>query len=546
MLELPGQTACAGEQFHNQEQRGFTFVLNAAPSDAAEISPRPYGDTTLPLPGTDADLSVQKIPDQIREMLQLYEHGDGSYAKKCKNFYRQARFMEDYEDNMPWSGELTCYFPTYHDLSIRQLRGYFTWRSDVRKGKYNPITASLAYLYLYELLCGIGADCPRESLKKMREFEEGYLDTGIGDPGMRKNLHRWMLEYAVLHDVPAEEARKYADPELLNRDMALAVLKTPCAYTDDEVFSALCVLAGKKLAQSPVSTEEELRKRHLFAEIWRHVSEQRMEKGEDFFAACFRGQETFRWYPLSNAVWWEDGRHADADYILNESRSYHCRNGIWQERCYENLYFNKTRFQALIHEADRAIRIYLKVGHHLRERPGDRWAKPFVNAVIEADKKAREDAARPRITINLSKLEQIRANASITRDSLLTEEETMELLPQKPAAAEESRMENKAHFSKGTVFGNQSAPDEKRMTSEAELKGIDSLHAEILSALIRGEFAEERIRYHHLMPAIVTDTINEAFFDEIGDNILECDGDTITVVEDYKEDVEALLGGTGR
>ena len=34
---------------------------------------------------------------------------------------------------------------------------------------------------------------------------------------MRKNLHRWMLEYAVLHDVPAEEARKYADPELLNR-----------------------------------------------------------------------------------------------------------------------------------------------------------------------------------------------------------------------------------------------------------------------------------------------------------------------------------------
>ena len=35
---------------------------------------------------------------------------------------------------------------------------------------------------------------------------------------------------------------------------------------------------------------------------------------------------------------------------------------------------------------------------------------------------------------------------------------------------------------------------------------------------------------------------NEAFFDEIGDNILECEGARLSLVEDYIEDVKLLLG----
>ena len=44
-----------------------------------------------------------------------------------------------------------------------------------------------------------------------------------------------------------------------------------------------------------------------------------------------------------------------------------------------------------------------------------------------------------------------------------------------------------------------------------------------------------------VMPSVVADTINSALFDEIGDNILECDGKTLKIVEDYAEEVEKLL-----
>ena len=77
----------------------------------------------------------------------------------------------------------------------------------------------------------------------------------------------------------------------------------------------------------------------------------------------------------------------------------------------------------------------------------------------------------------------------------------------------------------------------------AVFTGLDETHLTILKALMRGETADGQIRSAHLMPALVTDTINEAFYEEIGDNILEYDGDRISLIEDYREDIAAILGG---
>ena len=162
--------------------QGCTIVLDNAPRETVVIEPV--------IPAFGGMTSSVDIPEKIEAMLDLYEYGDGSFSQKCRNFYRQGKWMEDYEDDVPWSGAFRRYFPTYHDLNVRQLRGYFSWRTQVRQGKFHPIATSLAYLYVYELLNGIGVLSPDETLKKLREFEVGFLDSGIGDPKMRGNLHR--------------------------------------------------------------------------------------------------------------------------------------------------------------------------------------------------------------------------------------------------------------------------------------------------------------------------------------------------------------------
>ena len=537
-VDLSEQKAYAESKSNIQEPQGCTIMLDPIPASEPQCGGEVYLETVLPFAGENLSRTNPKVPARIREMMKLYAHGDGSYLHKCRNFIRQGRFMEDYEDDTPWTGDVRKYFPTYHDFDVRQLRGYFTWRTGVRKEEYGPIAASLAYLYLYELLCGIGSESPEDSLKKLQAFETGFLDSGIGDPSMRKNLRRWMQEYAVLHELPAETARAFAAPAMLEKDAALAQLRTPENVPDEEVFSALCVLGGKRLAQSPAAIDGEGRGKHLFAKVWRYALQSWTEKGKDLFEACFGEQKTFHWYPLSNAMYMEEGRHPDADYVFDESRSYHCRGGRWTEERYEELYFDRKRLEELLHEADRAIRRYLKTGRNLQEKPTEAWARPYVEAVLEADRKAVLEALKPKITIDLSGLEQIRRPASITRDSLLTEEEKDEardgcdpVLPAADPASVPSSAETEA-----------TSPEEEteRLTA---FEGLDGVHLAILQTLLRGETAEGQIRSAHLMPALVVDTINEAFYDRIEDNILEYDGDEISLIEDYRDDVAAILGG---
>ena len=297
------------------------------------------------------------------------------------------------------------------------------------------------------------------------------------------------------------------------------------------------------MAQSPAAADEEGRGKHLFAEVWRFALQKRTEKGKNLFEACFGGQKEFHWYPLSNALHTENGRHPDADYILDESRSFHCRGGRWTEERYEELYFDRKRLEELLHEADRAIRRYLKTGRNLQEKPTEAWARPYAEAILEADRKAALEALKPKITIDLSGLEQIRRAASITRDSLLKKKKKNEARdggePVLPTDNTSIRLSSETAVTKP-------APAEAEEEGQMTFDGLDEAHFTILQTLLRGETAEEQIRSAHLMPALVVDTINEAFYDEIGDNILEYDGNEISLIEDYREDIAAILGGCAR
>ena len=131
--------------------------------NSSNLNENQYKDTVI----TASELNDPEIPTKIWQMMQLYKYGDGSFEQQKKNFIRQGEFMKDFEDDYNgWCGKCTYFSPAYHDLTLTQLRKYFTWRTAVRKGDVKFIDLPFAYLYLNELLCGIGADSPAESLKK--------------------------------------------------------------------------------------------------------------------------------------------------------------------------------------------------------------------------------------------------------------------------------------------------------------------------------------------------------------------------------------------
>ena len=507
------------------ENNGYTIIIDSAPKKTMVV----YPDAPRVFQRPNSGPKNQDIPERLRQMQNLYEYEDYSPEMKCWNFCRQGKFMEDYEDNAPWNGDFHHPFPaTYHNLNIKQLRGYFTWRSHVRKGNFQPIATSLAYIYIYELLNGIGVEPGMDALEKMQDFVTGYLDSGIGDQGMRNTIRRWMFQYSVLYDLPPDLARQYADPVTLERDAALTVLRAPESVSDAELFSALLVLSNKKLGQSPVIKKFDDQGKHLFASCWRRVLRFCRPNGTDFFTACFGEPQTVIWKPLSNAIYWESQKSLDAPYVLDDCREYTCSDGRWYEKSFDKLY-DQSRFHTFLHETDRILRERLKTGHYLKRKSGDAWISSFVEKAIQEQQQEDEDAARPKITLDLSHLEQIRQDARVTRDSLLTDEET--------DTAVDSLEPQKANTPAGAGDDDPSpeAVEDTRQT-------LDPTHRQILQALLRGETVALALKANHVMPSIVADTINRAFLDEVGDNVLECDGDTITLVEDYRDDLLEILG----
>ncbi len=477
------------------------------------------GDT----PGAEhRDTPLPRTPEKLRQMQRLYEYGSHSFGQACKNFYVQGKFMEDYEDDAPWNGELRLYFPCYHDLRLEQLRGYFTWRTALRRGEFRPIATSLAYIYVYELLNEIGAADAADSLRKLREFEVGYLDSGIGEADMRRNLRRWMLEKAVLSGLMPEKAREYSDPETLRWDAALAALKEPKTRTDEEIFDALVTLGPAKFTSSLLFPLPEARR--LYAQVWRQAAAEHREGGKSLFTLCFGRRVSHRWYPLSNAVYYERQRPAAGTCELDECRRYTYSGGQWTEQCYQKVHFDKKRLEGLLHEAERQLRAYLKIGRALQERREEAWAAPYVRAVIEEDRRRKAEEARKKIVIDLGGLEKIRQDAMLTRDSLLTEEERAE--PEERAAVPAPAPEEAPPLPAGNAA-----------------LGLEPELMELLRLAAEGKPTKAWLTETHRMPTVAADAINEALFDEIGDTALEWDGAEFTLAEDYREDVLRLLGG---
>ena len=563
-------------------QNGASLESAGIPFNSARPSNMTYRDTPLPFSESSFRLTKDAVPEKILEMRKLFQYsGESPDHLREENFYRQAVFMQDFEDDFPWEGNFVRYFPTYQDLTVRQLRGYFTWRTQVRRSNFQPIAASAAYLYVYELLNGVGAVNPEDCLLKLKAFEAGFLDSGYGDRHMHANLQRWMLEYAVLHNLPPELARQAADPVLIERDTALSVLRNSAKHSDDEVFSALCLLGEKKTAESPVLGACPERGKHLFSEAWRAASVYTREdpdyraraagrslqanvcyareetqnlqeashssQEKDLFTLCFGERILRSWYPLYNAIYYRPAYEPDRDYVLDDCRSYHCRHGIWKVNTYEKLSFNRKLLQGFLHETDARLRQYLKTHRYLRENPADAWAVPYIDAVINADRRAVLEVSRPRITIDLSDLDQIRKDAEITRDSLLTDEELLESAADQ-GLAEESRLENPS-LPTVTVSELLSSPMEVPASETVFQPGLcfslDSVQLRILTLLLRGNDTaglSALLKENHLMPSIAADQINEALFDDLGDTALLCDNDRLSLVEDYREDLMLLLG----
>ena len=522
--------------------------------------------------------ALKQIPEQIRRMAKMYQPGDGSFRQTLKNFYVQGKFMEDYEDTVPWNGEIYEYWLTYQKCTLAQLRGYFTWRTELRKGNYQKHCNAFALMYLSELVNGIGTASAEDSFAKIQEFERNYINAGLSNKYMQYNIRQWMFDFAVINGFSPEIVYQYADRRMLEQDAKTEILRKPEQYSDQEVVDALCFFSGKKIDTSIVIQKAKETGISLFAAVWRQASAQYRQGKKNLFGFCFGRKYAQHWYPLNNTLYYSRENEKIEPYELNSCRKYSFTKGRWYEHSYRKWYDGHQHIQELIHEADRRFRLYLKTGRPLKEQKAEAWAVPYIEAVIAADKQARLEAARPKITIDFSGLDKIRRDALETQGSLLTEEDTHgtpEIAAKHTAISPSVQKERTKATRRSTEVSAACTsstvdksgkpipcPDAALPTASipaglsilpgaaktspaaatiSESVPLDSSQIQLLRMLLRGEPVQSLITAQHGMPSVIADAINEALFDRIGDTVVECNGETITLVEDYREDIIGIL-----
>lgn len=538
------------------------------------------------------------LPDQYRKMREISrwqddpKGGAGRWLSEAELFYRQGLLMADFEDDCPYNGTFKSYFPTYNAMSDRQLRGYFTWRAQVRRGTVEETSTSFAFLYLYELICGIGIDDPLEGFNKIKAFWDVYR---AFEPGIDRFARVWLQDYAVFHGLDPKLLR---DSKTVMFDNALIELRRaardlvpapapsgqtpkrrktseptlplpPDEVREERLMAAINALSTYNLSNSRLDRSHHRDLRHVACAVYvRMARYYDTHRKTDIVASLF-GEETAMPYTMfASAVFFAPERHEDCEYRLDPIHIYRCQNGFWECMRIHGSRQKSSKLGEMMRACDQRLRLALDPTHPLKEEKVPKYLAKIIDDEIMAW--LSWDAAHQpiKIDIDLSQLGHIRSAAAQTREALLIDEEREDDASAEAEAADSGQPE--AEPVTDAIVEAVAAPIRQDLTDEPTISteqfgvvapllaptpavvstapaGTATELAPAADAFLRALLEQNAAQatlavvQSEQSEDMLVDSINEALFDLVGDTVIEFGAAGPQIIEDYEADVRGYL-----
>ena len=486
-----------------------------------------YRDKPILRPASRMD---NYMPPQYAEMKKIA--GDTSiFNRPMEIFYRQAKLMEDFEDTYDYRGSFFRYFPTYQAMTDGQLRGYFDWRTRVRRGEWPQTSLSFVYVYIYELLNQIGVANPAEGFEKLQALWQHYK----GDSSLDRNMEMWLTDYAVYYGLPMEKLEGVNNRDLEN---ALALLRNENTE-DGPMFEALCLLSSYDIQKSRFYKQYPEDTAAVCCRVFRDLSEYyKKNRRQTLCDKYFGPVAKSRYHMFVSAVFAPRQPHPDGEYTVGPLTKYVCRGGEWWREGFYGKAGKSHDLGIMMKSVDYVMRQSQNYPYPLRSAEHPHYLHEQIKTVVTEYYEEKRRAERPEIKVDLSKLTGIRLAAATTRESLLTEEERDDLaeeMPVLPSPAENAVPETPA------VCDEKAAEGDGTETAPACDLPLNETEQALLIALLTGKPFGDLLRRAGQMLSVVTDSINEKLFDEFYDTVLEFDNETPVIVEDYREELARRL-----
>lgn len=571
------------------------IMAEARTHQSARFSHEVYADEPILKTGRQMQ---NFLPDQYCKMREISrwqddpKGGAGRWLSEAELFYRQGLLMADFEDDCPYNGTFKSYFPTYNAMSDRQLRGYFTWRTQVRRGTVEETSTSFAFLYLYELICGIGVDNPLDGFNKIKAFWDVYR---AFEPGIDRFARVWLQDYAVFHGLDPKLLR---DSKTVAFDNALIELRRaardlipapapadlppkrrktseptlplpPDEVREERLMAAINALSTYNLSNSRLDRSHHRDLCHVACAVYVRMARYYDTHRKTGIVASLFGEETAMPYTMfASAVFFAPKRHEDCEYRLDPIHIYRCQNGFWECMRIHGSRQKSSKLGEMMRACDQRLRLALDPGHPLKEEKVPKYLAKIIDDEIVAW--LSWDAAHQpvKIDIDLTQLGHIRSAAAQTREALLIDEEREDGAPVEAEATliEQPNTESAPGMTAepGEMTIRQDEPDEPTVSTE-EFGVVAPLLASVdapvtpapteaanklapaadafLRALLEQNAAQAASAVAHSGQSedMLVDSINETLFDLVGDTVIEFGAAGPQIIEDYEADVRGYL-----
>ncbi len=544
-------------------------------SDYKRIMSLIYEDQPI---SPQADREIVFIPERIKSIRSM-GRGVAAYRQPRELiFLHQAKMMEDYGDDYYYDREIPAYQPTYESLTDEQLRGYFGWRSRLRKGQLEKAPQAFAFIYLYELINLIGTGSAEEGFFKFSEFASAY---GKIDPSVVLYAEQWLIDYVLYYDLnpilladrkPAiydrflavllliekRVIRNGAQPDLFRQNPYFSPQSKEASGTKtvsaEDVFRAVWFLSGMRLIKLPAYLKDsEFFMRvtaRTFADMCDYYNTHRKQTLlEDYVGKAMNKPARL----FAGAVFHENKnsflehalKEAEKEVRLSPLTVYHYEYGKWAVKTYPRDYQNRKLSELL-----------LTVDGVIREREGDpsaglcgmqtKWIRKLIGKAADLCRVEIEEEKARRVEIDLDALDGIRGSAEETMEKLITDED-LDLVFQNEDGNEAEKTEEYAEqdfdlMKEAFVLTEQEGvPAEQGDTPPEELPfELSEEELCLIRTLLEGSDLSG-VKTNGKMMSVIVDSINEKFFDEFGDVVIE-DGNPPRMLDDYIEDIRELLG----
>ena len=529
------------------------------------------------------DSSAPDLLDKIHEMRELGQTFHNGYMlRQCAEItiVKQGEFMQDVTDDFGRSAFCSIERPIYGALSLEQLRTYFTWRTDARKGTYYRIDKSYVVLYCYELMNKIGVLSSMDSFNRLVDVWENCREFC---PYLDSVMPFWLRDYYAYNniDVDFSELEKSFPVQSQRSDTATAEL-----------------LAGdyrNKLEYLMEHSSYNLKGSIFLSDETRPLFESALEKVLAAMSAfleqydvtlfeliCGRSRKDHIWTPFANAYVNLDRMDGFRTCNISATERYCIKRG---QPCHERFEQSPYRnFIGYILKSTEAV---------LRERTGFRYSiLPNLSLVLDdfcnrdklyklastpefpsvipdavnewcdqnaiypkpKEKKRKkkqfvEDdlppeygyspSAPPPVEIDIANLENIRAAADEIARKLIIEEDAAELSTEESIAEMTARIEDDV-FEERTELAASEVHSEYDFSSLSEewrsfAESLDAQTLRLLKALYEGT-AEALCHELGLLPETAYEELNAVALEHIGDYLVEGG----QLIPDYSEDAAAI------